>query len=325
MAELNFNKGQRLAIVENSKIKGENGTEIFLYHPDHKCCLDCSDKCKKSKKCCGECAIQTYHNKIQSGKDDISIDKIKKLMLIFGNKSIEFTEEELDSVLDAELSDGLHGPNIGKNKIVLNSGNFQIAPSNIYGKPDRIYFSGMAGSGKTFALAQYVQQFKKYYPKYRIYLISQKPNDKLLDKLIHKRIPLDQLIEANFEAEDFAESLFIADDIDTISDKKIEKATFDLITKVLEIGRSLNTFMCLTMHLAANHNQTKRILNGCTHYVYFNQGSTRGTEYALQNYFGFAKDEINKLRKLNSRSVCIVRSVPQLVIANNLICFQNTL
>jgi hypothetical protein len=327
MAELSQSKGKRIAIVENSNVKSENGTEIFLYHTDHKCCLECSAKCTNKKKCCDGCAKITYHGKVHSANEDIDIGRMKKLMMAFKNKNIHFNEEELDEILENESNAGagLKGSNIQKDKIVLRSGNFQIAPSNIYGSPNRIYYAGMPGSGKTFALAEFVVLFKKYKPNYRIYLLSQKPNDKLLDKLIHKRIPLDSLPDANFEAEDFKESLLIADDVDTISDKTVEKATFDLIDKCLEVGRSLDTFMCLTMHLPANNKQTRRILNSSTHYVYFKNSSSHGNSYVLENYYGFDKKEIQKLSKLSGRSVTIIRDVPQLVMSNDLLCFQSKL
>lgn len=327
MAELSQSKGKRIAIVENSNVKSENGTEIFLYHTDHKCCLECSAKCTNKKKCCDGCAKITYHGKVHSANEDIDIGRMKKLMMAFKNKNIHFNEEELDEILENESNAGagLKGSNIQKDKIVLRSGNFQIAPSNIYGSPNRIYYAGMPGSGKTFALAEFVVLFKKYKPNYRIYLLSQKPNDKLLDKLIHKRIPLDSLPDANFEAEDFKESLLIADDVDTISDKTVEKATFDLIDKCLEVGRSLDTFMCLTMHLPANNKQTRRILNSSTHYVYFKNSSNHGNSYVLENYYGFDKKEIQKLSKLSGRSVTIIRDVPQLVMSNDLLCFQSKL
>jgi hypothetical protein len=328
MAELSQSKGKAIAIVENSNVKSENGTIIYLYHTDHKCCLDCSPKCSSKKKCCEGCAKITYHGKLHNGSsDEVDVDRLKKLMMVFKNKNINFTEDELDEILENEsnVGAGLKGSNIQKDKIVLRSGNFQICPSNIYGVPNRIYYAGMPGSGKTFALAEYVVLFKKMKPNYRIYLLSQKPNDKLLDKLIHKRIPLDSLPDANFEAEDFKESLLIADDVDTISDKTVEKATFDLIDKCLEVGRSLDTFMCLTMHLPANNKQTRRILNSSTHYVYFKNSSNHGNDYVLENYYGFSKDEIKKLKKINSRSITIIRDVPQLVMANDLLCFQSKL
>jgi hypothetical protein len=250
MSELSFTRGKRIAVVENSNIKAENGTEIFLYASDHKCCLDCSDKCKKGKKCCDQCAIITYHNKIHGGEDEIDLTRLKKIMTAFQNKNIKLSEEEFDELLNEEVSGGgLTGSNIQKDKMVLRSGNFQVAPSNVYGQPQRLFVCGRAGSGKSFWVAQYLQQFKKFYPKRRIYLISQKTSDKLLDQLIHKRIPIEELADAQFEADDFKECLVLFDDVDVISDKKQEKDVFDLIAKILEVGRSLDTYLILTLHI----------------------------------------------------------------------------
>jgi hypothetical protein len=324
MAELSFTRGKRIAVVENSSVKGENGTEIFLYHSDHKCCLDCGTSCKKGKKCCDQCAIMTYHNKTDN--EELEMSKLKKIMAVFNNKKIQLTEDEFDELLnESDNKNALTGSTVSKEKIVLRSGNFFVAPSNVYGKPDRIFICGRAGSGKSFWLAEYLVQFRKFFPKRRIYLISQKTSDKLLDKLIHKRIPIEDLAEAQFEADDFKECLVICDDVDVISDKRQEKNVFDLIAKILEVGRSLDTFLILTLHIAASHNQSKRILNACTHFVYFKDSATHSNNYVLENYFGFDKQELRALKNLNSRSITIIRDVPQLVLANNLLCFQNKL
>ena len=326
MAELSFTKGKRIAVVENSKIKAENGTEIFLYHPDHKCCLKCSDKCKKGGKCCESCAKITYHEKLASKDNNFDIENLKKIMSIFGNKNVKLSDNELEELIDTNISgNGLVGSNVEKDKIILRSGNFQIAPSNVYGQPQRIFVCGRAGSGKSFWVAEYLQQFKKFYPKRRIYLISQKTHDKLLDPLIHKIIPINEIESANFEADDFKECLVLFDDVDVISCKREEKSVFDLIAKILEVGRSLDTYCILTLHIAASHGQSKRILNACTHLTYFKDSATHSNEYVLQNYFGFDKNELKALKKLNSRSITIIRDVPQLVLSNNLLCFQNKL
>ena len=100
-----------------------------------------------------------------------------------------------------------------------------------------------------FFIFRFLVQFKKFYSKRRIYLISQKTNDKLLDPLIHKRIPINEIGDANFDPEDFKECLVIFDDIDVISDKKEEKAVFDLISKLLEIGRSLDIYVILILYI----------------------------------------------------------------------------
>jgi chromosomal replication initiation ATPase DnaA len=327
-AELSFNKGKRLVKVVESKNPAENGTEIYLYQPDFKCCLNCSNKCNYKKHCCASCASLTYHNKEHKNKNPIneamSIEQITKLIKMIKDDD---DDENIDNFIESESASGsgLKGSNISKSKIILKSGKFQVIPSSVYGDPSTILLCGRAGSGKTFWLAEYLREFKLYYPKYRIYLLSQKVDDKLIDPLISKRIPLDSLKDANFEAEDFKESMFIADDVDVISDKATEKATFDLISKVLEVGRSYNIFSCLTFHLSANGKQTKRILNRATHYVFFKNSSNHGTDYVLGEYFGFNRKEIQAIHKLEGRSICVIRDCPQIVVSSDTIQFQNEL
>jgi hypothetical protein len=262
---------------------------------------------------------------VHTDDKEIEVARLRKIMAAFNNKRIQITEEELDDMLDDGNNTALSGSNVEKDKIILRSGNFQVAPSSVYGRPDRLFVAGRAGSGKSFWVAEYLVQFKKFYPKRRIYLVSQKTHDKLLDPLIHKRIPISEIMDAELEADDFKETLVVFDDVDVISDKKEEKAVFDLIGKILEVGRSLDTYCILTLHIAASHNQSKRILNACTHFVYFKDSATHSNEYVLQNYFGFDKNELKALKKINSRSITIIRDVPQLVLANNLLCFQNKL
>ena len=326
MAELNFSKGKRLVKVIESNIPSENGTEIFLYQKDHKCCLECSARCNSKKKCCPQCALIEYHSKDQVAKPTINMENLAILYEVLKNsKSQKDLEDIIEEVSGSAEGAGLKGGNVKKDKIVLRSGRFQLVPSNIYGQPDCLFYVGRAGSGKTFALAEWLREFKQYYPKYRIYFFSQKTEDKLIDNLITKRIPLEQLLNTEFEADDFKESCCVWDDVDVISDKKVDKATFDLINKVLEIGRSYNTFVCMTMHLPANHGQTKRILNRCTHFMYFKNSSNHGTDYALKEYFGFNNDELKKLKKIQSRSITILRDCPQIVLSNDMICFQDAL
>lgn len=328
-AELSFTKGKRIAKIIDSKNKSENDTEIYLYQPDFKCCLECSSKCNLKKLCCKTCSKMSYHMKEHKNNikpnEGMTLEQIASLIKMINNDD---TDESVNQFLENEASagSGLKGNNVSKNKVVLKSGRWQIVPSSVYGEPSCIMLAGRSGSGKSFWLAEYLMQFVKYYPKYRIYLLSQKTEDKLLDKIPNlKRIPLETLPEAEFEAEDFKESMFVADDVDVISDKKVDKACFDLINKVLEVGRSYNTHSCITMHLSANGNQTKRLLQRATHFVFFKNSSNHGTNYVLEEYFGFNTKELKAIQKIESRSICIIRDCPQLVVSSDTIQFQNTL
>ena len=268
---LKFDIGKRIATIKGGS---KNGTVIYLYDDDYKCCTKCSDKCE-IKKCCSNCSVHTYHNKIS---DEYIHDLQNKLK----NK---FKVDEIINDNDEVI-----------NEINLNGGKFQQVPSN-FGR-DLIYVSGRQGSGKTFYIAHYLEEFKKYYPKIPIYLFSAKKEDKLLDDKINKRIDVAMVKDAQFEAQDFKNCLVIFDDVDSLPDDKnnnIKKSVYDIMTDIIEVGRSLNVHCIITSHLAANNNESKRILNGCNSLVFFNNSSTHSGDYALKNYFDRNKNDISKL------------------------------
>ena len=69
-------------------------------------------------------------------------------------------------------------------------------------------------------------------------MFSSLPEDESLDDVKPQRIRLDSSInEERLEVEEFKDSVIIFDDIDVISDKKIRDAVYNILNKVLEIGR----------------------------------------------------------------------------------------
>ena len=69
-------------------------------------------------------------------------------------------------------------------------------------------------------------------------MFSSLPEDESLDDVKPQRIKLDRSIyEEPIEVEELKDSVVVFDDIDVISDKKIRDAVYNILNKVLEIGR----------------------------------------------------------------------------------------
>jgi len=285
MSTLSYTKGKTLCRVKGGKL---NGQVIHLYDSDFKCCMNCNVKCVY-KPCCNKCSIHSYH----------------------------FTDSALEIEDDKEPI----------KSIALRGEKLQQIPSNLpFTQPDLLYVSGRRGSGKSYYIAEYLIEFVKMYPTYRIYMFSGKPHDELLDKFISKRIDLGKIKEAMFKAVDFAKSLCIFDDVDSLEESKennVKKAVYDLMSDIIEVGRSLGVFCIVTSHLSANGKESKRILNGCTSFTFFLASSSHQTSYTLQNYFGFSPKQIKKILEIDdSRFVTIFRDTPQIVLTSNKISFQ---
>lgn len=311
MATLNFLKGKRLAVIDNND-GPYDGETVFLYDPDHKCCPKCSDNCKK-KQCCSKCSKYHYHTKISK---DLLTPEITEMIINKNKHGINIEEFE---VIEKE-----------HNKSILLNGNgkFQQSISNMpFTQPDCIYISGRRGSGKSFYIVGLLKEFIKYYPKYRIYLFTAKEHDELFEQFKIKKIDVSQVKNAEFRSSDFKESLVIFDDVDSLpddKDKNYKKPVYDIMTDIIETGRSMGIFTIVTSHLAANSGESKRILNGCSSFTFFLASSSHQTEYTLKHYFGFSPKQIKKILAIDdSRWVTVFRECPQILLTQNKIMFQS--
>ena len=110
--------------------------------------------------------------------------------------------------------------------------------------------TGPSVSGKSTYTRKYLEQWKKKNKDKEIYVFSSLPEDESLDDVKPQRIKLDRSIyEEPIGVEEFQDSVVIFDDIDVISDKKIRDAVYNILNKVLEIGRDFKITTLVTNHL----------------------------------------------------------------------------
>lgn len=208
---------------------------------------------------------------------------------------------------------------------ISDSGIFQQIPdAKDEKKREILYITGQSGSGKTTYLTKYLKCWKKQYKSNDIYLFSLLKEDKQIDNLDVIRIPLDEeLINNPIDFDDIEEySMLVFDDIDVISDKKIKEAVYDVLNKVLEIGRHKSLFCIITNHLPISKD-IKRVLNECTAITYFPQSTTRSVIYLLENYIGLDKAQIKLIKKTKSRWATIYKNYPQICMTEKNIWLPN--
>jgi len=182
------------------------------------------------------------------------------------------------------------------------------------------YVTGASGSGKSYYTKQYADEYHRMYPKRDIYILSSIKEDKTLDKIKDlKRIKLDsqEFLTEDLTAEDFKDSLVIFDDTDCLTIKSQRLKVDSILNSVLETGRHFNVEVIYTSHLACNGKDTRRILNECKSVTIFPSGlGGKAMKYLLDNYFGLDKEQIKKIKKLNSRWVTIQKGFPMCVLSD---------
>ncbi len=181
-----------------------------------------------------------------------------------------------------------------------------------------LYITGASGSGKSYYTMNYVNEYKKMYPKNELYLLSSvEPDGSAIDKIKGlKRFKLDEtFIKEQFTINDFKDCLIVMDDCDCISSKVLKMKIKHILDMVLDTGRHTNTSMIYTSHIANAGMETKHILSEAHSITIFPKTlGGRAMKYLLDNYLGLDKQQIKKLKKLNSRWVTIIKSYPMIVI-----------
>jgi hypothetical protein len=182
------------------------------------------------------------------------------------------------------------------------------------------YITGPSGSGKSYFTRQFIEDYRKAYPKRSVFVFSSLSDDTTLDKLKYlKRIKIkeDKFLNTPLSAEDFQESLTIFDDCDCITNKVIKKKIFDILNSILEVGRHFKTSCVFTSHVANAGIDTKRILNESHSITIFPKTlGSRSLKYLLDSYLGFDKEEIKQLKKCQGRWVTICKTFPMVYFSH---------
>jgi len=180
-----------------------------------------------------------------------------------------------------------------------------------------LYITGASGSGKSYYTREYCEQYKKMYPKNIIYLFSSVNDDSSIDKIktIKRFVLDDKFINEPMTAEDFKNSMCIFDDTDCITNKALRNKINGILNMLLETGRHFNTSVIYTSHVANAGLDTKKILNE-SHSITFFPASLggRSLKYLLDNYLGFDKEQIKKIKAIKSRWVTVVKTYPMVVL-----------
>ena len=183
-----------------------------------------------------------------------------------------------------------------------------------------LYVVGMSGSGKSYWSTQFVKEYKKKNKDKKVFIISPITDDENINSIKnlerinpHSENYVKQPPPLNY----FKDGLIICDDIEAYS-KKTLTSVMALINAVLTTGRHHNISLLFLAHTATNGAMSKIILNEAHGLVIFPANmSGKSSKYLLDTYYGLNKHQIEKVKKMPSRTVIIFRSYPTLIISEN--------
>ena len=316
---ISFNDGQPVGFIKG----GSHSTEI-VYLKDKDQPIKCDHKgCthKNCKKCIkGGCGCCSEEKDIPADKMDLLIENFFKHMkgrvnfvkLDKLSRCLQANERPADKDLSVlyDQAKGLLDGTQGK-EIMLKEDGYLQPIFDTTKERQVFYITGMSGSGKSTYVSKLVEIYHKLYPRNRVYLFSNKPEDPVLDKFNYlKRVKIDEsMVDDPIELKELENSLVIFDDIEAIPNKKLANEMDRIRDLILQQGRSYKISFCYVSHLANNYKQTRTILNECHAITIFPGMCTKySLKYLLDRYFGFGKEDLKKLLGLPSRWVTIYKA-----------------
>ena len=162
------------------------------------------------------------------------------------------------------------------------------------------------------------KEYTKKFPDRPVYMFSTLPEDVSVDDIKNLKRPKidDTLVSDPIEASEFADSMVIFDDCDTIADKGHRKAVFKILDQILQTGRHHKISCVLTFHLPSDRQTTRQMLNECHFVTIFPMSvMTKSTKYVLENYIGITPKMMKEIKKLSSRWVTIAKNYPQAILS----------
>ena len=198
----------------------------------------------------------------------------------------------------------------GDTEVKLTKGKLVVLPR--LDKVEKIYISGVSGSGKSTWCSSWLKEYLKKENKHDpIYVFSAVAYDKALDDKFEdniERIDLEDILTDPIHPNDLENSVVLLDDSDSILDRRVNRVVADLRDNLLECGRHTNTRMLCTSHILSNYKATRKLLNEATTTVVFpKSGQTFLIRTFLEKYCGFSKSQIKKFMGLKSRWVSVSR------------------
>lgn len=178
------------------------------------------------------------------------------------------------------------------------------------------YISGQSGSGKSYYMNKLIQEYHSMFPKKSIYLFSLLKTDPSITLKSIKRIELNEkFVQTDLTLDDFEDSLIIYDDVDTISQSAIKAKLMRILDQILQCGRHKRISMVYISHLPCNGKDTRLILSEANFLTIFPRSmGSRAIRYLLSEYFGLSKQQVSKIKKLDSRFITLCRTFPMVIL-----------
>lgn len=211
---------------------------------------------------------------------------------------------------------------ITKNKFELVGDEYVLSHHCNPNKRENLLIMGPSGSGKSMYSSQYAKSYHTLFPENNIYLFSKIDGDAAFNKSKYiLKIKLDDIENEQIDVKnEMGKSLVLFDDIEDSTNKGLTNFLSGINNEILVQGRDQsgkgNDIYCVTTIHISDYKNTRKLINEATSITLFNPLNFQA-QNMLVKYCGLTKNQVNKLKNLNSRWLTVFMHHPQILLTQN--------
>jgi len=183
---------------------------------------------------------------------------------------------------------------------------------------------GCSGCGKSYFCKKYLKNYSTAFPKNDMFIITPFHDDEsLLDLKNLQKIKLDKSwVSDPVLMDDLPEnSALMIDDLDVYNEADVKKQVEILKGAVNRGGRHKGITMLITEHVSGTADKETRNLILESHLIVIYLSSGGNYENLLKKYIGLSTKQIEKLKRMDSRWICLMKAYPSIWYSENQIGF----
>lgn len=223
---------------------------------------------------------------------------------------------------------------------------FVIEPIKFKNQIYSAYISGQAGSGKSTLASNIIKDLMKKDKTIEniFYITAQTVEDdafrdlykmkkKVVKEIRKNKFSKPQYVEVeedvfltldinneelyNMPLDVFKDSIMLFDDYEKLQSKNIERSLEKLCERVLNMGRKLNISPIIIRHKIQQSLKTAELLTESQNIIVFPHDNLRDVKKFCETYLQFTADEIQDIRKLDTRALLIRKSIPNFMLSDH--------
>lgn len=195
------------------------------------------------------------------------------------------------------------------------TGTFYMLPYIEKNQTQRLFVSGMSGSGKSMFIRSYIDTLRsmKGYKRNKVWMFTKNANEdpafKDLDNMeIVDTSDTEELFKVKYTQ--FEKCIVVFDDWESGWDESVTNFFRQLMHQLLEFSRKQHVQIVVATHVTQQGPKTQKLIFECDTYILFHKNNFNSVQKFLVSYMDYRQRDVRFVKYLPGRHIVVRKSSP---------------